>query len=77
MRSRTTVRKRLHVEAGALGFRINITDVVGDCFFFLFETFDTFDEGLELILGETVSGLIVFGSGGSGVAIGYSWRCLA
>ena len=60
--------QRLDIEAVALGFGIDIADVVGERLFLLLEPFDALDEGLELILGEAVGGLVVFGGGGGGYA---------
>src|SRR3984957_19167277 len=62
--------QRFHIEAVALGLGIDVANVVGDRLLFLFEALDAFDKGLELVFGETVGGLLVFGggsgSGGSG-----------
>ena len=65
--------QRLDVEAVAFGLGIDVADVVGDRLLFFFEPLDALDEGLELILGETVGGLFVFGGvAAAAVAIGYS-----
>jgi hypothetical protein len=58
--------QRLDVEAGALGFRIDVTDVVGERLLLFLEPLDAFDEGLELILGETGCRLFLGGGSGSG-----------
>src|SRR3984885_9900273 len=58
--------QRFYVEAVALGFGIDVADVVGDGFLFFFEPLDPLDESLELVLGETVGGLLVFGGGSGG-----------
>src|SRR5262249_5978391 len=44
--------QRLDVVAVALGFRIDIADVVGDGFLFLLQPLDPLDDGFELVLGE-------------------------
>ena len=58
--------QRLDVEAVALGFGVDVADVVGERLLFLFEPLDALDEGLEVILGEAVRSLFVFGGGGGG-----------
>src|SRR5262249_25520068 len=47
------------VEAVALGLRIDVANVLGDCLLLFFEAFDALDERLELLLGETTGRLIV------------------
>src|SRR5262249_56859994 len=53
------------VEAVALGLRIDVANVLGDCLLLFFEAFDALDERLELLLGETTGRLIVLDGGGS------------
>ena len=63
--------QRLDVVAVALGFRIDVADIVGDRLLFFFQTLDALDDGLELVFGEFRRGLVLDG-GGAEVAIGYS-----
>jgi hypothetical protein len=58
--------QRLDVEAVALGFGIDVADVVGGRLLFLLEPLDALDNSLELVLGEAGSRLILFGSGCGG-----------
>src|SRR5262245_36869242 len=58
--------QRFYIEAVALGLGIDVTHVIGDRLLFFLQPLDALNEGLELILGETMRGLFVFGGGGSG-----------
>src|SRR5580700_510552 len=58
--------QRLDVEAIALSLGINVADVVGDRLLLFLELFNALNEGLELVLGEAVGGLLVFGGGSGG-----------
>ena len=51
--------QRLDVEAGALGFRIDVADIVGDRLLLLLEPLDALDEGLQLVLGKAGRGLFL------------------
>ena len=65
--------QRFHIEAVALGLGIDVANVVGDRLLFFFEALDAFDKGLELIFGETVGGLLVFGGGSGSGGSGRQW----
>src|SRR5260370_34035155 len=58
--------QRLDVEAVALGFGIDVADVVGDRLLFFFKPFDALDDGLELVFGELGRGLVLDGGGRGG-----------
>src|SRR5215472_2199306 len=58
--------QRFHIVAVALGLGIDVAHVIGDRLLFFFQPLDALDEGLELILRETMRGLFVLGGGGSG-----------
>src|SRR5271165_784250 len=59
--------QRLDVEAVALCLRVNVANVVGDSFLLLLKTFDTLNEGLEMVLRNQRFGLLLFdGSGSAG-----------
>src|SRR5712671_781262 len=58
--------QRLDVEAVALGFGIDVADIVRDRLLFFFQAFDTLDDGLELVFGEFRRGLFLDGGGGGG-----------
>src|SRR5580704_6854587 len=58
--------QRLHVKTIALGFRIDVADVVGERLLLFFKPLDPLDKGLELVLGKAVGGLLVFGGGSGG-----------
>ena len=51
--------QRLDVVAVALGFAVDVLDVVGNRLLFLFKPLDALDDGLELVLGEGMRRLIV------------------
>ena len=58
--------QRLDVVAVALGFRIDIANVVGDGFLLLLQPLDPLDNGLELILGKSRRGLFLDGGSSGG-----------
>src|SRR5260221_7334351 len=56
--------QRLDVIAVALGFGIDVADIVGNGLLFLFQPLDALDDGLELVFGEFGRGLFREGSRG-------------
>jgi len=70
LRRRTIVRNALTSVAVALGFRIDVPDVVRDRFLFFFQPLNALDDGLELVLGEFCRGSSL--TAAAEVAIGYS-----
>ena len=62
--------QRLDVVTVALGFGIDVADIVGDRLLFLFQPFDALDDGLELVFCKFRRGFFL--DGGGEVAIGYS-----
>ena len=58
--------QRLDVKTVALGFGIDVADIVGDRLLFFFQTLDALDDGLELVFGESCRGLVLNGGGGGG-----------
>ena len=57
--------QRLDVEAVALGFRVEVADIVGDRVLFLFQPLGPLDDGLELVFSELGRGRFLH-SGGRG-----------
>ena len=45
--------QRLDVKTVALGLRIYVANVLGDCLLLFLEAFDALDEGFKLLLGKT------------------------
>src|SRR4051812_12876346 len=58
--------QRLDVVAVALGFGIDVADIVRDRLLFLFQPLDAFDDGLELVFCEFRRGFVLNGGGGGG-----------
>ena len=56
--------QHLDVEAGSLGLRIDVADIVGERLLFLFQLLDARNDRLELILGEAVGGFLLDGGRG-------------
>src|SRR5215471_15426398 len=55
--------QRLDVKTVALGLRIDVANVLGDCLLLFLEAFDALDESFKLLLGKTTGGLIVLDGG--------------
>src|SRR5260370_17388240 len=58
--------QRLDVKAVALGFGIDVADIVGNRLLFFFQPLDALDDGLELVFCKFRRGLVLNGGGRGG-----------
>src|ERR1700730_13003548 len=58
--------QRLDIKAVAFRLGIDVADIVGNRLLFFFQSFDTLNDGLELVLGESCRGLFLDGGSSGG-----------